>query len=105
MKFFNLHIMTIMMSDLKHVNSYVHVKSKKILMFFGRVFEMAVDEDARIRSRVLHIICDGSTERLEEKVYETLQKFKYDKDSDIRRTTHKVMRLMKEQENGIFCEK
>ena len=52
---------------------------------------MAVDEDARIRSRVLHIICDGSPERLEEKVYETLQKFNYDKDSDIRRTTHKVM--------------
>jgi hypothetical protein len=39
----------------------------------------------------LHIICDGSPERLEQRVYEALQKFNYDKDSDIRRTTHKVM--------------
>jgi hypothetical protein len=52
---------------------------------------MAEDEDARIRSRVLHIICDGSPARLEQQVYETLQKFNYDKDSDIRRTCHKVM--------------
>ncbi len=52
---------------------------------------MADDEDARIRSRVLHIICDGSPARLEDKVYEALQKFNYDRDSDIRRTTHKVM--------------
>ncbi len=39
----------------------------------------------------MHIICDGSPERLEQRVYEALQKFNYDKDSDIRRTTHKVM--------------
>lgn len=59
--------------------------------FWNRVFEMAEDEDHRIRARVLHIICDGSPSRLEDRVYETLQKFNYDKDSDIRRTTHKVM--------------
>lgn len=52
---------------------------------------MADDEDVRIRQRVLHIICDGSPARLEDKVYEALQKFNYDRDSDIRRTTHKVM--------------
>lgn len=59
--------------------------------FWNRVFAMADDEDVRIRQRVLHIICDGSPARLEDKVYETLQKFNYDKDSEIRRTTHKVM--------------
>ncbi len=52
---------------------------------------MADDEDARIRSRVLHIICDGSPSRLEERVYEALGRFNYDSDSDIRRTAHKVM--------------
>ncbi len=52
---------------------------------------MADDEDVRIRKRVLHILCDGSPERLEDKIYEALGRFNYDKDSDIRRTTHKVM--------------
>lgn len=52
---------------------------------------MADDSDPRIRKRVLHIICDGSPERVVEKVYETLGKFNYDKDPDIRRTAHKCM--------------
>lgn len=37
--------------------------------FWNRVFAMADDEDVRIRQRVLHIICDGSPARLEDKVY------------------------------------
>lgn len=49
--------------------------------FWERVFAMADDEDVRIRQRVLHIICDGSPARLENKVYEALQKFNYDRDS------------------------
>lgn len=64
---------------------------KDIDVFWNRVFEMADDEDVRIRKRVLHIICDGSPERVVDKVYECLQKFNYDKDSEIRRITHKVM--------------
>lgn len=64
---------------------------RDIDVFWERVFEMATDEDVRIRKRVLHIICDGSPKHLEDKVYETLSKFNYDKDSDIRRTCHKVM--------------
>lgn len=64
---------------------------KDIEVFWDRVFEMADDEDARIRQRVLHIICDGSPERVEDRVYEALSRFNYDKDSDIRRTAHKVM--------------
>ena len=64
---------------------------KDIEVFWDRVFEMADDEDVRIRQRVLHIICDGSPERVEDRVYEALSRFNYDKDSDIRRTAHKVM--------------
>ena len=52
---------------------------------------MVEDPDARIRKRILHIICDGSPERVVEQVYEALGKFNYDKDSDIRRTAHKVI--------------
>jgi hypothetical protein len=37
---------------------------KDIEEFWNRVFELAFDEDARIRKRVMHIICDGSPERL-----------------------------------------
>jgi hypothetical protein len=64
---------------------------KDIDVFWERVFEMAPDEDARIRKRILHIICDGSPERLEDRIYEALYDFNRDKDSDIRRTAHKVM--------------
>lgn len=64
---------------------------RDIEVFWDRVFEMADDEDPRIRKRILHIICDGSPERVVDKVYEALGKFNYDKDSDIRRTAHKVM--------------
>lgn len=42
---------------------------KDIDVFWERVFELVPDEDARIRKRVLHIICDGSPERLEDKIY------------------------------------
>jgi hypothetical protein len=42
---------------------------KDIDVFWERVFELVPDEDARIRKRVLHIICDGSPERLENKIY------------------------------------
>lgn len=64
---------------------------KDIDVFWERVFELVPDEDARIRKRVLHIICDGSPERLEDRIYEALYEFNRDKDSDIRRTAHKVM--------------
>ena len=64
---------------------------KDIEVFWERVFEMASDEDAKIRQRILHIICDGSPSRLEARIYETLMEFNRDKDSDIRRTAHKVL--------------
>jgi hypothetical protein len=52
---------------------------------------MANDENPAIRKRILHIICDGSPERLEDRIYEALMEFNRDKDSDIRRTAHKVL--------------
>lgn len=64
---------------------------KDIEVFWERVFELINDEDARIRKRILHIICDGSPERLEDRIYEALMEFNRDKDSDIRRTAHKVL--------------
>ena len=64
---------------------------KDIDVFWERVFEMVEDSDPRIRKRILHIICDGSPERVVDQVYEALGKFNYDKDSEIRRTAHKVM--------------
>jgi len=64
---------------------------KDIEVFWERVFEMAADEDPNIRKRILHIICDGSPERLEAQIYDALMEFNRDKDSDIRRTAHKVL--------------
>jgi len=64
---------------------------KDIEVFWERVFELINDEDARIRKRILHIICDGSPERLEDRIYDSLMEFNRDKDSDIRRTAHKVL--------------
>lgn len=64
---------------------------KDIEVFWERVFELIHDDDARIRKRILHIICDGSPERLEDRIYDALMEFNRDKDSDIRRTAHKVL--------------
>lgn len=64
---------------------------RDIEIFWDRVFELVDDEDARIRSRILHIICDGSPQRLEDRVYSALKEFNRDSDSQIRRTAHKVI--------------
>lgn len=37
---------------------------KDIDAFWERVFQMTEDDDARIRQRILHILCDGSPPRL-----------------------------------------
>lgn len=55
------------------------------------MFELADDEDAKVRARILHIICDGSPKRLELEVMEALEKFNRDPDSEIRRQAHKVL--------------
>jgi hypothetical protein len=55
------------------------------------VFNLVEDPDPRIRDRILHIICDGSPARIEEKMVDAMEKFNHDPDSDIRRKAHKVM--------------
>lgn len=64
---------------------------RDVEVFWDRVFELVDDEDVRIRSRVLHIICDGSPPRVEEQVYAALREFNRDSDSEIRRIAHKVL--------------
>lgn len=54
--------------------------------FWDAVFDLAEDDDSSIRSRVLHIICDGSPPRLESRVIDTLESvFNRDSDKAIRR--------------------
>ena len=52
---------------------------------------MADDQDPKIRARILHIICDGSPDRVELKVAEALEKFNRDPDREIKRRAHKVL--------------
>ncbi|EWS72678.1 hypothetical protein TTHERM_000729209 (macronuclear) [Tetrahymena thermophila SB210] len=59
--------------------------------FWDRVFQMVDDPDAKIRARILHIICDGSPDRLELQVAEALERFNRDTDRDIKRQAHKVL--------------
>ena len=60
-------------------------------LFWNRIFEMAHDEDALVRSQVLHTICDGSPNHLEQNVLDTLEIFNRDPDQKIRRRAHKVL--------------
>ncbi|CAD8186379.1 unnamed protein product [Paramecium pentaurelia] len=59
--------------------------------FWIRIFQLVDDPDPRIRARILHIICDGSPNRLQIEVMEALEKFNRDSDSEIRRQAHKVL--------------
>ena len=59
--------------------------------FWERVFELAEDEDPKVREQVLHNMCDGSPQDYEDKVAECLEKFNRDPDSYIRRRAHKVI--------------
>ncbi|CAD8110909.1 unnamed protein product [Paramecium sonneborni] len=59
--------------------------------FWTRIFQLVDDPDSRIRARILHIICDGSPNRLQIEVMDALEKFNRDSDSDIRRQAHKVL--------------
>jgi hypothetical protein len=59
--------------------------------FWSRIFQMADDSSPAIRYQVLHNMCDGSPDSMEERVVEALEKFNRDKDTEIRRKAHKVM--------------
>eukprot|EP01017_Pseudomicrothorax_dubius_P003820 TRINITY_DN1063_c0_g2_i1.p1 TRINITY_DN1063_c0_g2~~TRINITY_DN1063_c0_g2_i1.p1 ORF type:complete len:164 (+),score=49.41 TRINITY_DN1063_c0_g2_i1:115-606(+) len=64
---------------------------KDVEEFWKRVFEMANDEDKRVRYQILHTLCDGSPNHLELKVFEALEGFNRDPDSDIRRKAHRAL--------------
>ncbi len=85
----------------KNIDPKVRLNALKIMcpcrikddidLFWNRIFEMADDEDKNVRYQVLHTICDGSPNHLEDKVFDAIDKFNRDKDGDIRRRAHKVM--------------
>ena len=59
--------------------------------FWKRTFQLAEDEDSKVRYQILHNMCDGSPEDYEDKVAECLEIFNRDPDKDIRRRAHKVL--------------
>ena len=59
--------------------------------FWNRIFEMAEDPSPKIRYQVLHNMCDGSPDSMEERVVDALEKFNRDSDPEVKRRAHKVM--------------
>lgn len=59
--------------------------------FWNRIFEMVDDPSPKIRYQVLHNMCDGSPDSMEERVAEALEKFNRDPDQEVKRKAHKVL--------------
>ncbi len=59
--------------------------------FWNRIFEMVEDPSPKIRYQVLHNMCDGSPDSMEERVVEALEKFNRDPDREVKRKAHKVL--------------
>lgn len=59
--------------------------------FWNRIFQMVDDTSPKIRYQVLHNICDGSPDTMEERVRDALEIFNRDEDPEIRRRAHKVI--------------
>jgi len=63
----------------------------EIKIFWDRIFELVEDPSPEIRMQVLHNMCDGSPDSMEDRVVEALEFFNRDKDGEIRRKAHKVI--------------
>lgn len=63
----------------------------KIDAFWNRVLEMTEDEDETVRENVLHVLCDGSPDYLEDQVIKAVQGFNRDSSKYIKRRAHKVL--------------
>lgn len=63
----------------------------KIDLFWQRILDMTNDENAEVRANVLHVLCDGSPEYLEDRIIWAVQQFNRDEDKTIRRRAHKVL--------------
>ena len=62
-------------------------------LIWNRIFEMVDDDNDDVRYQILHTICDGSPNHLEDKISEAMEKFNHDTNSTIRRKVHKVMAI------------
>ena len=56
-----------------------------------RIFEMASDEDAHVRSTILHALGDGSPRALEAQVVASLEAMRDDPDPSLRRRVRKLL--------------
>lgn len=63
----------------------------KIDLFWDRVLEMTNDEDETVRENVLHVLCDGSPDYLEDRIIQAVQGFNNDSSKFIKRRAHKVL--------------
>ena len=63
----------------------------KIDDFWNRVLEMIGDEDDTVRENVLHVLCDGSPDYLEDRIIQAVQTFNRDSNKYIKRRAHKVL--------------
>ncbi len=58
---------------------------------WNRVLAMVTDEDAKVRSTVLHTLCDGSPHEREAEVVTAVESFYHDPDRKVRRQARKVL--------------
>lgn len=68
-----------------------HVKDN-ISDLWDRIFELVSDHSSIVRSRILHIVCDGSPKEYEENVIKILNIFEHDSDKDIRTKARRILR-------------
>ena len=72
-----------------------HVLEDDIPEFWERLFQLAHDEDAKVRFQAMHDMCDGSPTKYEEPIMECIDFLARDKDADVRRTANKVQQSYK----------
>jgi hypothetical protein len=58
---------------------------------WDRLLEMVVDEDAKVRAHVLHVLADGSPRYRESEVVQAVERMWDDPDPGLRRRVRKVL--------------
>jgi hypothetical protein len=58
---------------------------------WDRLIAMATDDDPKVRSTVLHVLCDGSPRSREQEVIAALPRMQRDNDEGLRRRARKVL--------------
>jgi len=67
-----------------------HVKHN-VRILWDRILEMTQDPDSTVRYQVLHNLCDGSPNEMEETVIHALEGMHNDEDKYIRRRVHQIL--------------